>query len=256
MSTMKERNRRNRSRRQHGFTLIELMISVAVGLFLVGGLLTILQNMGNTRTNQTLMAQLQDNQRIAMTMVTDIVQSTGYFPDPTTYTNLTALPSTTVGAATIAAGQALYGTHLVADPGDTLTVRFATADSDTIINCVGGTNTSLPIARYVNTFSVTAGPQGQLVCSLNSAAASPLVSGLTRMDVWYGVKRDLTVDNNNVDTYLTADQLTAADWSNVSSVKVRLTFSNPLAGPAHLEQPALIRFTRTIAVMNRAGVKT
>jgi type IV pilus assembly protein PilW len=250
MSAMKERNRRNRSRRQHGFTLIELMISMAVGLFLVGGLLTILQNMGNTRTTQTLLAQLQDSQRVAMTMVTDVVQSTGYFPDPTTNTNLTALPTTMVGAATLSAGQALYGTRQTADPGDSLTVRFMD-QSNNIINCIGGTNTTGAPVRYLNTFSVTG---GQLVCSLNGAAASPLVSGLKRMDVWYGVKRDLTVDNTNVDTYLTADQLAASDWLNVSSVKVRLTFNNPLAGRPG--QPATIRFMRTIAIMSRAGVKT
>jgi type IV pilus assembly protein PilW len=242
---------RRNPRRQHGFTLIELMISVAVGLFLVGGLLTVLQNMGSTRTNQTLLAQLQDNQRVAMTMVTDVVQSTGYFPDPTAYTSVTALPSTVVGAATLTAGQALYGTHLIADPGDSLTVRFTTANNDTIINCIGGTNTSGAVVSYVNTFSVSS---GQLMCALDGAAASPLVNGLTRMDVWYGVKRDLTLDNNNVDTYLTADQLATSDWNNVSSVKVRLTFNNPLAGQPG--QPATIRFTRIIAVMSRAGVKT
>jgi type IV pilus assembly protein PilW len=250
MIVLPARRIRRLSHRPSGFTLIELMVAIAVALFLVGGLLVILQNVGRTRNNQALLAQLQDNQRTAMTLITDIVQAAGYFPDPTANTLTGSLPEITVSEATVAAGQSLYGTHVDADPGDTLTARFTMASGDTIINCIGGTNTSGAVARYVNTFSVTG---GRLACSLNGAAASPLVEGIKRMDVRYGVKRNTTDDNNNVDTYLRADQMAAADWGNVSSVKVRLTFDNPLAGQAG--QPATIQFTRTIAVMARTGVK-
>ena len=244
---------RRHPQRQHGFTLIELMISIAVGLFLVGGLLTILQNIGKTRTNQTLLTQLQDNQRLAMTMITDVIQSAGYFPDPTTYTSLTALPGETVGGTTFVAGQALSGTRVATDPGDTIVARFYTLSGDTIVNCVGGTNASLGPLGYVNKFSVTA--DGKLACALDAEAATPLVDGLKRMDVWYGVKKSFAIDNNNVDSYLTADQMVApADWSNVSSVKVRLTFANPLYPQPG--QATTIQFTRIIAVMSRTGVKS
>jgi type IV pilus assembly protein PilW len=240
-----------RRRRQRGFSLIELSVAVAIAIFLMAGLLTILQNVRRTQTNQTLLAQLHDNQRLAMTLISDVVQAAGYFPDPTANTLTGALPAITISGTNVAAGQALYGTYNAADPGDTLTVRFTTASSDTIINCIGGTNTSGANVAYVNTFSVIG---GQLSCSLNGAAAASVIGGLTRMDVRYGVKRNLAVDDNNVDTYLQANQMTAADWSNVSSLKVRLTFNNPLAGQGG--QPATIRFTRVIAVMARAGVKT
>ncbi len=248
MSGVLERHARRRSHRESGFTLIELMIAIAVALFLVGGLLVILQNVSRTQRNQALLAQLQDNQRVSMTIITDVVQSAGYFPDPTTNTLVGALPAD--AGSGLAAGQALYGTHSTADPGDKLTVRFATASDDTIINCIGGTNTSGAMATYINAFSVNS---GQLVCALNGGAASPLVSGLKRMDVWYGVKRDFSADNNSIDTYLKADQLVAADWSSISSVKVRLTFDNPLAGQPG--QPATVQFTRVIAIMARTGVK-
>ena len=140
---------------------------------------------------------------------------------------------------------------MTADPGDTVSVRFTTATSDTVINCIGGTNTSGANATYVNTFSVVG---SQLVCSLNGGAASVLVSGVKRMDVKYGVKRDFTTDNANVDTYLQAKELTAADWTNVSSIRVRLTFDNLLAGQTG--QPDTFKFTRVVAVMARAGVRT
>ena len=234
-----------------GFTIVEIAVAMTVGLFLIGGLLTVLQNMRTSQSNQVLLTQLQDSQRIAMTLINNVVQAAGYFPDPTANTATTTLPAATVGSASFAVGQSIYGTSVIADPGDTLTARYTTGNDDTVINCIGGTNTSGGNVTYVNTFSVVG---GQLVCSLNGAAASPLVPGLQRMDVRYGVKRDLTVDNDNVDTYLQAKDLTAADWSNVSSVKVRLTFVNPMASQAG--QPATVRFTRIVAIMGRAGVKT
>jgi type IV pilus assembly protein PilW len=225
---------------------------MAIALFLLAGVLSILFNVRRAQSSQTQLAQLQDSQRMAMTLITDIVQSAGYYPDPTANTSVSALPSIVLSGATIAAGQALYGTYASADPGDSLTARFTTASSDTVINCVGGTNTTGTLVRYVNTFSVNS--SGQLVCSLNGATATPLISGIKRMEVRWGVKRDLTTEDNDVDTYLWANELTAADWSNVSSVRVRLIFNNPLA--AQPGQPATIQFTRIIAIMSRAGVKT
>jgi type IV pilus assembly protein PilW len=249
MST-KAIKRHRASRRQRGFTMIELMIAMTVALFLIGGLLMLLQNVGGTHRNQTALAQLQDSQRVAMTLITEVVESAGYFPDPTTNTLALSLPATTIAGATVATGQSLYGTYTSADPGDTLSVRFTTASNDTIINCVGGTNSSGAVAYYVNTFSVNA---GRLMCSLNGADPVALVDGIQRMEIHYGVKRDMTVDNNNVDTYLRADEMTAADWVNASSVRVQLTFINPLAKQPG--QPETIVFTRTVAIMNRAGVK-
>ena len=70
----------------------------------------------------------------------------------------------------------------------------------------------------------------------------------------------LGVAGNDVDTYLTADLMTNADWINLTSVTVTLTFSNPLwcAAGACLQgqstsQPATISFTRVVDIMNRTG---
>jgi type IV pilus assembly protein PilW len=245
-------------RRARGFTLVELMIAIAVGLFLVGGLLVLLQNFGGTQRNQAALAQLQDNQRIAMTLISEIVESAGYFPDPTVAGNtVTALFPAVGTGTTFGAGQSIRGTRVSLDPGDTLTVRFTTGNNDTVINCAGGTNTSGANANYVNTFKVNT--SGQLVCSMNGTDYT-LISGLKRMDVTYGLKKDLTVDDNNIDTYARADQftsVTAVDWTRVASVRVVLTFNNPLYNAAKPQgQSATVTFTRVIAVMNRAGVKT
>jgi type IV pilus assembly protein PilW len=104
---------------------------------------------------------------------------------------------------------------------------------------------------------------GQLVCTLTIGAAAnaplALVTGVQGLTIYYGVKRNAAVVDYNVDTYLTANQMLLAgpngnDWLNISSVRIVLTFTNPLAGQPG--QPGTIVFERVIEVMARAGVHT
>jgi len=245
---------------QRGFTLIELMVTVAIALFLLGGLLTILQNMRGTYGNQQALAQLQDQQRFAMTVLTDVIQAGGYFPDPVGMTTSSALPAD--GA--YQAGQAFTGTQGAGAP-DSIGVRYVTAGGDGVILCDGSTNPG-PAGTsqaYTNVFTVVppaAGVPGKLLCTLNdNPTPVALVSGVQGLSIYYGVKRNPGVTDYNVDTYLTADQMLLAgpngnDWGNISSVRVILTFTNPLAGQPG-QQPTIV-FERVIEVMSRAGVHT
>jgi len=219
---------------------------------------TILQNTKATYLNQQALAQLQDQQRFAMAVLTAVIESGGYYDNPTFDTVISALPA--VGP-NFGSGQAFFGTgNANPPPGDTIAVRFRTAQNDGIINCNGGQNTAFnPNHVYTNTFSilVVAG-QSQLACSLDGGAAVPLVSGVTNLQVYYGVKRLLPFSDYNVDTYVTAANMQAGDWSQVSAVRVILTFTNPLFGQSvrTTTQPATIQLERVIEVMARAGDHT
>jgi type IV pilus assembly protein PilW len=234
---------------QRGLTLVELVVAMAIAVFLLAGLLTILDNTRRTATTQSVLAQLQDSQRLAMTLLGDVIQEAGYFPDPTVNTSAGALPPDALFAA---GGQAVAGTANGAPPGDTITIRFLTASNDNVINCTGGTNTSGATVLYENTFSVDA--LGNLLCAVNGGPGVPLVSGVQTLLVLYGVKTSIAPDNGAVDSYLRANEMLPGYWSNVISVKVRLTFVNPLAGQPN--QPATIPFERVVGIMNRNGVKT
>ena len=65
---------------QRGFSMVELVVAMSIGVFLLAGLFTILQGTRHASSDQTALAQLQDNERIAMSVMTDIVQAAGYFP--------------------------------------------------------------------------------------------------------------------------------------------------------------------------------
>src|SRR5262249_44388144 len=68
------------ARRGHaGFTMVELMVALTIGLLVTVGILTLLSSMKRNSTAQTGLAQLQDNERIAMNLIADLVQTAGYY---------------------------------------------------------------------------------------------------------------------------------------------------------------------------------
>jgi len=244
-------------RTQGGFTVVELMVALLIGLFLLGGLLTLVQDNRRSFASQNQLSQLQDAERMAMTMITDVIQSAGYYPDPTTNSATLVMPANgTFGAA----GQAIVGTYNAAAPGDTITVRYATNPGDTITNCIGQSNTGGAVATYTNAFSVV---NGQLVCTMNGTAYNIIgttptanFTGIvvTNMSILYGVTTGSSP--NNVDTYYTATNV--PNWSNVISVQVTLTFTNPmystLAAAQGTTVPPTLSFQRVITVMGQAGI--
>jgi type IV pilus assembly protein PilW len=252
--------------RQNGYTLLEILVALFIGVFLLAGLFTILQNTRRTSSNQTALTQLQDEQRMAMSLLSDVIQNAGYF-DPNTITSAVALPAVGALSATgnaMAASQGLSG----ADAGtDVIVARYATngtasAAPDGIENCNGGTN---PTAiTYTNTFFIAPTIVGNaatdaLWCSLdgsNSVASGiPLVNGVQNMQIYYGVST--TAGANNVDTYMTATQVqAAAAWANVTSVRVTLAFLNPLYTQAGYTAAAsqYVYLTRVIPLQGRTGV--
>src|SRR5277367_5253521 len=90
---------------QRGFTLVEMMVAITISVFLAGGLLMMVQSTRDAFGNQQLLAQLQDNQRLVMTFMAEVVESTGYFPDPVHNTSIGVFPINATFAA--ASGQAV-----------------------------------------------------------------------------------------------------------------------------------------------------
>jgi type IV pilus assembly protein PilW len=232
--------------RERGFTLLEILIALTIGLFLVGALLIIVQTNRTVFGNQNKLSQLHDAERMALTILSDVIQSAGYFPDPTVNTQNSALAA----VAPFALGQSVAGTYSAAPPGDQINVRYMTAGGDNVLNCsgqsnpVGGANTI-----YVNSFQVV---NDQLVCTMNGTQYN-LVSGITNLSFLYGVKTNAAAAANDVDTYMNATQVTAAGlWGSVITVLVQLTFTNPLY-VANQGQPPTISIQRVVGVMNQSG---
>jgi type IV pilus assembly protein PilW len=232
-----------------GFTLIELMIAVTISAFLMLGILKVMQTTNGTFNAQNQLAQLQDNERLVMAFVSEIIESAGYYPSPQTYAATNVMPAVGPFASN---GQALWGTLNGGSPGDTLQVRFGAGLNDNVFGCQGNQNTTVaPYDTFTNVFYLS---NGALWCGFNSTGSNPgpaiLVTGVTNLRFVYGVKRNPADTGSCTDTYLNGAQMLAADWLAVCSVKMTVTFANPV-NPANP-----ITITRVIAVMNAAGVNT
>ena len=170
---------------QRGFSLVELSIAILIALFLLGGLVTLLMGTRRTNATQSSLSQLQDNERIAMTLITNVVQKAGYFADPVGQ-QLSSFPAENVAAIAMAGGQVLGGT--TAPGGDTFAVRFLTPAADpnaSVINCAGQSNpapSSAPVAGvwYTNLFQVAVvngTPWLQCQVTTNPVGTGPFIFG-------------------------------------------------------------------------------
>lgn len=257
---------------QNGFTLIELMISLLIALFLLGGLVTLVGAMKITSGTQDNLSQMQDNERLAMTLITDVVQSAGYFPDPHTSLNLAfpAVITTSPIPDVFNKQQSVNGTGAGAavSPGDTLTVRYQTSGTDGVINCLGATS-ALPVT-FVNQFSINVAT-GNLQCILTvmdtfgvvvSVTSADLVSNVANFQVYYGLKTNAAQATLSADAYLDANQVSAlfqapdSGWTQIQTVKIAVTFTNLLANQSGQAAVPTILFMRVVDVMNLTGVKS
>ena len=232
--------------RQRGVGLIEVFIAITIGLFLLAGLFLLFSGMRGNYAAQNQMAQLQDDERLAMNMLAAVVQQAGYFPNPQVVTFFGAFPADTTF---IQSGQVVTGTTTVSLT-DSFAVRYLvspanTATSDFILDCTGLPNPSTTAtAMLVNVFTVNA--SNELTCSVNGGATRSLVGGIASFSVLYGVDPD---GNGSVNQYLPASSMTVALWPTVISLRITVGFANPLAGQPG--QAATLPFTRVFSVMSK-----
>ena len=247
-----------RAGRQRGVTLIEMMIALTITVFLLAAMLSVLTAFRYTRQTQNGLSQMQDDQRIAMTMLTQIIQSAGYFASVQTDVALTAFPAASVFAEN---GQSVFGIEGASSSlPDTIYVRYQSGLNDGVLNCNGGTNTSsgTPVT-YINAITVAQGTL-QLTCALNGGTAQPIVGGvntsgsaatactavgylgISNIQFLYGMDAGGT---GSVTQYGNATAVT--NWANVNSIRPTITMLYCTQIGA---LPTAVPFTTTIALQN------
>ena len=148
---------------QRGVSLIELMIAMVIGLFLILGMSAMFAAMRQTSNSRNGLSTLQDNERMAMTFLGNAVQGAGAFPIGASPGFNTAASEFPAGGGFASAGQIITGTGAGAG-ADTLTVRFISNPVSGTTAAIQGCSASItaPNALYTNSFSVS---NGALYCS-------------------------------------------------------------------------------------------
>jgi type IV pilus assembly protein PilW len=234
---------------QRGYSQIELSVALVVALFLLNGMFMNLQHTRNTSKKQTALGQLQDEERAAMTLMTDVIQQAGYYPNTQGFDATAVLPpGTNFGTA----GQAVAGGSNA--NGDLITVRYEGDSSNSVLDCRG---TAVPNGTIEEMkFSVQPGPPNdtgplELFCTINGIPF-PLVANVHSLAISYGVDAN---SSGSANTYLPANQManaTANYWTSIYTVKIAVQFNNPLYGrPGQTSQ--YVEFSRVIGVMSKAG---
>ncbi len=242
----------SRSGSQGGFTLPELLVALVLSVFLLGGLFFMTQMNKKAFQAQANLSQQNDTQIFAMTVLNEVITSTGYFPNPVTQQASSVF---LVSAPFTTAGQSVTGTGSATGTGtgsDTLSVAFYAAAADNLINCDGSVSTGATPQVYINAFSINA--SNQLVCKVTAGAtvgtAVPIADSVSSLQVLYGIRTNPNATSTSIDTFKPASSMAATDWLNVISVQVTLVFNNTKTNGVG---PDTISLTRTIALMNKAG---
>jgi type IV pilus assembly protein PilW len=254
-------------RRQSGFSLIELMVAMTLGLILtviIGNVF--LGAKESYRTTEDL-SRLQENARFAVTHLGRIVRMASYVSNPV---NIATTRATTFPPL----APAVTGTEGGGTVSDDITVRYqgsGTPADGTLFDCLGNAiqDTDVAVARFHIAPSTDGSGETSLFCAntgtvggLAVNADVELVTGVENMQILYGEDTD---GDGTANRYLV--QSSVANVDNVVSVRIALLLRtrNPVAsgvdtkvysllgtnvGPMN-DQRTRRMYTATIALRNR-----
>ena len=184
------------SQHQAGMTLIEIMIALLIGAFLLGGVLQIFINAKQTYRMQDNLSRLQENGRFALDLIGRDVRMTSYWgcltraPGDITVVNSTV----TLKAAFTTTPPAGASCGTTVDP----TAAYYTDATSTISYSINNANTSL--RKTTNNQS------------------NDLIEGVENMQILYG--EDTNDTDNWANYYVPANNV--VNWENVVSIRVSL----------------------------------
>ncbi len=200
--------------KQDGFTLIEIMIAITIGLVMLAGILQISQANKASSRLQRNMGFVQENMRIAMELLTRDIRMAGFngplanpiaAPQPA-FINVVAPTVDIPAAADDPRSRTADGG---ADNNDQITLAY-TFNTD----CLGQA-TPGPIA--INHYFIN---NNRLMCRGNIGNAQPLVNNVESQQILYGENTD--DDPRSANRYVRADQVD--DMANVVSVRIGMRF--------------------------------
>jgi type IV pilus assembly protein PilW len=227
---------------QRGFTLVEALIGLTIGIFLLLGLASVFSQSRQTYNYQLAQAGQQGNERLSAVILTTALEQAGFAP--MNAINIVNRNASFPGDGVFGAGEGIAGTQAdhnvsvngvagsVSYPADTLSVRYWGGAA--IVDCVG-----TPVADTVLATDVFATDGVNLTCDRNGAGAQAILGDGTAvlaqqlrvlgMRVSYGLD---TNGDDSVDQFQRADNV--ASWNDVRVAEVELFIQSGQRPPESL----------------------
>jgi len=191
-------------KKQTGFSLIEMMVAMLIGLFLMGGVISVyLSSSQSSRVNDSLRT-LQENGRFALASLRNSIQMAGYIDN--------------------------YDPSILLDPfpGGAIDFNQKVAISfESDVDCTGAATPvpAAPAARVANNTLQLVGDELRCVGNAGGTGIT-IIDGVDQMQILYGLDDD---DDEIADRYVTATTVTATTngWRDmVSSVRIALLLNS------------------------------
>ncbi|MBF0193966.1 MAG: PilW family protein [Magnetococcales bacterium] len=190
--------------KQHGgFSLIELMISMTIGLLILGGTVKIFQSQRSNYLLQQGLEQVQESGRFLTDFISADLRMAGY---PRDSSNIASSIIGTEGGD--------------ANSSDSVTIQY-----ESTINCGGDlTGGVITQNQYLIQNNGSGTPELRCIGSVASGTQTyTLVENCERMQILYGEDTDTTL-NGDANVYREASNV--VDWDRVVTVRIAWLVSN------------------------------
>lgn len=223
--------------RQKGFTLIEMMIAILIGLLLIAAMLSLFLSTKQGYRMANGMSVMQASGRATLDLLGREVMISGFPQEAVIDTFVSALSSDGGGAAS-----------------DTFTVHYRLSVGG--LDCLGN---AAPVYADGQTYAKNQYfvQNGNLMCQPRAeddsaiGAAGIVVEGIENLQILYGEDTDTTDGEVNAHMYVTAGNVT--NWANVVSAKIGIVVNSQgnIATSNDTATFALIGQTATAAAGDR-----
>lgn len=211
-------------RHQTGFSLVELMISLTLGMIVLLAISSIYIGSQQTYRVQDDNARIQEAGRYTLEVIGRNIRQAGANAEMNFNNTATATQCNVPGVCDAISG--VIGTVSGVPAPDTLSVQFyaGSEELDTVSplwmtrDCTGGkVYPASGVAVVTNTFGING---TNLQCTGSVGGAQPLVENVEDLQVVYGIDTDASGSPNYRSADLYVEAPTAAQWPNVVTVRV------------------------------------